>query len=354
MPNASISPRRTFINRFDTLHYAVSQMKNFFPRSYYRLFIRRVLQSLILIFLLIVINFFLIHLAPGDPVYYLAGQSGDEHYYQLIRAKFGLDQPLLTQLWIYLGSVLRGDLGYSISYQQPVSAVIFSRVPATLLLILSALLLASVGGVLLGVEAARRENTFYDRLFNTFALLGHSFPSFSIGHLLLLFFALYLGLFPAQGMTSASQNLSGISYLFDLLAHLALPALTLAVVQIAQIMRLTRSEMLNVLSENYITTARAKGISERRVLYGHALRNALLPVVTIIGTDLGMLLSGAVLTETVFAYPGLGTLTLEVLSARDYPVLMGLFLLVSIAVAVMNFLTDITYPLVDPRIKYSR
>jgi peptide/nickel transport system permease protein len=329
-------------------------MKNFFPRSYYRLFVRRVVQSLILILLLIVINFFLIHLAPGDPVYYLAGQSGDEQYYQLIRAKFGLDQPLLTQLWIYLGSVLRGDLGYSISYQQPVSAVIFARVPATLLLILSALLMASVGGVLLGVEAARRENSFYDRLFNTFALLGHSFPSFSIGHLLLLFFALYLGLFPAQGMTSASQNLSGISYLFDLLAHLALPALTLAVVQIAQIMRLTRSEMLNVLSENYITTARAKGISERRVLYGHALRNALLPVVTIIGTDLGMLLSGAVLTETVFAYPGLGTLTLEVLSARDYPVLMGLFLLVSIAVAVMNFLTDITYPLVDPRIKYSR
>lgn len=329
-------------------------MKNFFSRSYYRLFVRRVVQSLILILLLIVINFFLIHLAPGDPVYYLAGQSGDEQYYQLIRAKFSLDQPLLTQLWIYLGSVLRGDLGYSISYQQPVSAVILARVPATLLLILSALLMASVGGVLLGVEAARRENSFYDRLFNTFALLGHSFPSFSIGHLLLLFFSLYLGLFPAQGMTSANRNLTGINYLFDLLAHLALPALTLAVVQIAQIMRLTRSEMLNVLGENYITTARAKGISEPRVLYGHALRNALLPVVTIIGTDLGMLLSGAVLTETVFAYPGLGTLTLEVLSARDYPVLMGLFLLISIAVAVMNFLTDITYPLVDPRIKYSR
>ncbi|MDQ6785529.1 MAG: ABC transporter permease [Acidobacteriota bacterium] len=328
-------------------------MKNFFPRSYYRLFVRRAVQSLILILLLVVINFFLIHLAPGDPVYYLAGQSGDEQYYQLIRAKFGLDQPLLTQLWIYLGSVLRGDLGYSISYQQPVSAVIFSRVPATLLLILSAITLASVGGVLLGVEAARRENSFYDRFFNTFALLGHSFPSFSIGHLLLLFFALYLGLFPAQGMTSANQDLTGINYFFDLLAHLALPALTLAIVQIAQIMRLTRSEMINVLSENFITTARAKGISERRVLYGHALRNALLPVVTIIGTDLGMLLSGAVLTETVFAYPGLGTLTLDVLSARDYPVLMGLFLLISIGVAVMNFLTDITYPLVDPRIKYN-
>ncbi|MDQ3042577.1 MAG: ABC transporter permease [Acidobacteriota bacterium] len=329
-------------------------MKIFFPRLYQRLLFRRFIQSIILILLLIVINFFLIHLAPGDPVYYLAGQSGDEAYYELIRAKFGLDQPLATQLWVYLSSVLRGDLGYSLSYQQPVSSVIFSRVPATLLLIVSAILMASVGGVLLGVEAARRESSFYDRLFNTFALLGHSFPSFSIGHLLLLFFALYLGLFPAQGMVSANQDLTGIAYFFDLLSHLALPALTLAIVQIAQIMRLTRAEMLNVLGENFITTARAKGVSERRVLYRHALRNALLPVATIIGSDLGMLLSGAVLTETVFAYPGLGRLTLEVLAARDYPVLMGLFLLISISVAVINFLTDITYPLIDPRIKYSR
>ena len=329
-------------------------MKFRFPRFYQRLLVRRVIQSLILVLLLIVINFFLIHLAPGDPVYYLAGQSGDEAYYELIRAKFGLDQPLTTQLWVYLSSVLRGDLGYSLSYQQPVAAVIFSRVPATLLLIVSAILMASVGGILLGVEAARRENSFYDRLFNTFALLGHSFPSFSIGHLLLLFFALYLGLFPAQGMVSANQDLTGINYILDLLAHLALPALTLAIVQIAQIMRLTRAEMLNVLGENFITTARAKGVSERRVLYGHALRNALLPVATIIGSDLGMLLSGAVLTETVFAYPGLGRLTLEVLAARDYPVLMGLFLLISISVAVINFITDITYPLIDPRIKYSR
>ena len=246
-----------------------------------------------------------------------------------------------------------GDLGYSLSYQQSVSAVIFSRIPATLLLILSAVLLAAIGGVLLGVEAARRENSFYDRAFNTFALLGHSFPSFSIGHLLLLFFALYLGLFPAQGFVSANQDLTGIAYFLDLLAHLALPVLTLAIVQIAQIMRLTRAAMLNVLSENFITTARAKGVSERKVLYGHALRNALLPVITIIGGDLGMLLSGAVLTETVFAYPGLGRLMLEVLEARDYPVLMGLFLLISISVVVINFLTDMIYPLVDPRIKYS-
>ena len=328
-------------------------MGNLFSRIFKRLLVRRIIQSIVLILVLIVINFFLIHLAPGDPVYYLAGQSGDEAYYQLIRAKFGLDQPLTTQLGLYLSSVLRGDLGFSLSYQQPVAAVILSRVPATLLLVLTALLIAAFGGILLGVEAARRENSFYDRAFNTFALLGHSFPSFSIGHVLLIFFALYLGLFPAQGFVSASRDLSGIAYFFDLLSHLALPALTLGIVQIAQIMRLTRTNMLNVLSENFITTARAKGVSERKVLYGHALRNALLPVVTIVGTDLGMLLSGAVLTETVFAYPGLGRLMLEALEARDYPVLMGLFLLISIAVAVMNFLTDIIYPLVDPRIKYS-
>jgi peptide/nickel transport system permease protein len=329
-------------------------MQNLFSRFFSRFLLKRIIQSLVLILLLVVINFFLIHLAPGDPVYYLAGQSGDEQYYQLIRAKFGLDQPLTTQLWVYLSSVLRGDFGFSLSHQQPVSAVIFARVPATLLLILSALFLASIGGVLLGVEAARRENSFYDRAFNAFALLGHSFPSFSIGHLLLLFFALYLGLFPAQGMISANQDLTGINYFLDLLAHLALPALTLAIVQMAQIMRLTRTQMLNVLSENFITTARAKGISENRVVYAHALRNALLPVITIIGSDLGLLLTGAALAETVFAYPGLGRLTLEALEARDYPVLMGLFLIISISVVVMNFITDITYPLVDPRIRYSR
>ena len=213
-----------------------------FSGSFKSLLIRRAAQSVILILLLIVINFFLIHLAPGDPVYYLAGQSGDEAYYTLIRAKFGSDQPLTTQLWVYLGSVLHGDLGFSLTYQQPVSAVIFSRVPATLLLVLSALFIASVGGILLGVEAARRENSVYDRIFNTFALLGHLFPSFSIGHILLLFFALYLGLFPAQGFVSASRVLSGINYFLDVLTHLALPALTLGTVQIAQIMRLTRTK----------------------------------------------------------------------------------------------------------------
>jgi len=321
-------------------------------RSFVRLLLKRAVQSFLLILVLITINFLLIHLAPGDPAHFLAGQSGDEKYYEFIRAKFGLNQPLGTQLWIYLSRVLRGDLGYSLGYQQPVIHVIFERVPATLLLMLSAVSLSSVAGVILGVEAARRENSFSDRAINAFALLGHSMPSFCVGYLLLMVFALYLGIFPVQNMSSSSEKMAGLDYLLDVLNHLVLPALTLTIMYLAQVMRLTRTAMLNVLGENFITTARAKGLEENRVIYGHALRNALLPVVTIIGSDFGMLLSGAVLVETVFAWPGLGRLMIDSLAMRDYPVLMGLFLLISISVVVANFITDMTYAMLDPRIRY--
>ncbi len=314
---------------------------------------RRAVQSILLVLLLIGVNFFLIHLAPGDPVTYLAGQSGDEAYYNLIRAKFGLDQPLPTQLWLYISSVLQGDLGYSLSHQQPVGSVIVARVPATLLLVLSSTIIASLAGVWLGVETAHREDSFYDRIVNAISLAGHSIPSFSIGLVLLLIFSLYLGLFPAQGMTSAGRTLSGPAYLVDLLTHLALPVVTLAFVQIAQVLRITRAQMISVLRENFITTARAKGVGENKVLYGHALRNAMLPIVTIIGSDIGVLLSGAVLVETVFAYPGLGRLMIDAVAARDYPMLLGILLMISVSVAVVNFLVDMIYPVIDPRIEYS-
>ncbi len=327
---------------------------NFGPRLSIRFLARRVAQSLVVILLLIVINFLLIHLAPGDPAHILAGQSGDEQYYAFIRARFGLDRPLGTQLWIYLSRVVRGDFGYSLGYQQPVISVIVARVPATLILMSSAVSLSSVIGVVLGVEAARRENSLADRAINTFALLGHSVPSFSIGYLLLIVFALQLGFLPVQSMASGDEGLTSLARLLDLFAHLVLPATTLAIVYLAQIMRLTRTAMLNILGEGFITTARAKGLSEGQVLYGHALRNALLPVVTIVGSDLGMLLSGAVLVETVFAWPGLGRLMLDALAMRDYPVLLGLLLLISISVAVVNFITDLAYTALDPRISYGR
>jgi len=308
----------------------------------------------LVILVLVVVNFLLIHLAPGDPVHLLAGQSGDEKYYEFIRAKFGLDRSLGAQLWSYLTSVLRGDLGYSLGYQQPVSAVIYARLPATLLLMLCAVSLSSVVGVVLGVEAARRENTLFDRAASGFALIGHSVPSLSVGHLMLIVFALHLGLFPAQNMSSAEQGLTGLERALDVLGHLVLPATTLALVYLAQIMRLTRTAMLNVLGEGFVTTARAKGLGEGRVVYGHALRNAMLPVVTVIGNDFGMLLSGAVFVETVFAWPGLGRLMIDSLAMRDYPVLMGLFLFVSAGVVVINFVTDLTYAALDPRVGYGR
>ncbi|MBA3357014.1 MAG: ABC transporter permease, partial [Pyrinomonadaceae bacterium] len=313
-----------------------STVTSILSRNSGRFFIRRAIQSLLLILILIIVNFLLIHLAPGDPVHLLAGQSGDEKYYEFIRAKFGLNQPLTTQLWTYLSSVLRGDLGYSLGYQQPVLRVILERIPATLLLMLSAILLSTTAGVVLGVEAARRENSFIDRAINTVALLGYSIPSFSIGLLLLIVFALHLGLFPAQNMSSVNQELTGLTFLLDVLRHLTLPAATLAIVQFAQIMRLTRTQMLTVLRENFITTARAKGLTERQVVYGHALRNAMIPLVTILGSDFGTLLSGAVLVETVFAWPGLGRLLIDSIAMRDYPVLMGIFLMISISVAVAN------------------
>ena len=252
---------------------------------------------------------------------------------------------------MYLSSVVRGDLGYSLSHQQPVLAVIAARVSATLLLVIPSIFIASVLGVLLGVESARRQNSLFDRVINVFALLGHSLPAFSIGLLLLLLFSLELGIFPAQGMTSASSDLTGFAYLADFISHLTLPCLTLVIVQLAQILRLTRTEMLNILDENYITAARAKGVGETRLLYVHALRNALIPVVTVIGSDLGMLLSGAVLVETVFGYPGLGRLMLEAIAARDYPVLLGLLIMTSAGVALANFVTDTIYPALDPRIE---
>ncbi|MGH9841801.1 MAG: ABC transporter permease [Blastocatellia bacterium] len=321
------------------------------PRgSKLRFLLRRLLQSAWLILLLIALNFMLIHLAPGDPAYLLAGQSGDEQYFAFIRTKFGLDQPLAIQLWHYLLNIARGDFGFSLAYQQPVLKLILSRVPATLLLMATAMALSSVGGVLLGVEAARRRNTLFDRAVTACAAVSDAIPSFCLGQAALIVFALWFNLFPAQGMFSVGQELIGPAWALDVISHLALPALTLACVQMALIVRLTRTQMVGVLGEEFILAARARGLGERRIAYRHALPGALLPIITIIGNEAGMILSGAVLVETVFAWPGLGRLMIDAIELRDYPVLLGLTLLVSIGVVMANLLTDLVYALLDPRI----
>ncbi len=315
-----------------------------------RFLVRRILQSAWLILALITLNFTLIHLAPGDPVYLLAGQSGDAEYFAFIRAKFGLDQPIAVQLGRYLANVARGDLGYSLAFQQPVLNLILSRVPATLLLMITALLLSTTGGVWLGVEAARRANSPFDRAVTAFAAVSDAIPSFCFGQAALIVFALWLNLFPAQGMFSVSRELQGGARWLDALEHLALPAATLAFVQLALIVRLVRTQMAQTLGEDFITAARARGIPERRVVYRHALGNAMLPVITVVGNEFGMILSGAVLVETVFAWPGLGRLMIDSIALRDYPVLLGLSLMVSIGVVAANLVTDLVYSLLDPRI----
>ena len=313
--------------------------------------LRRLAQVLPTVAGLLVVTFLLVHLAPGDPVIALGGEHGDAGYYALIRAKFGLDRPLPEQFFVYAGNVVGGNLGTSFVHGRPVIAVIGDRLPATLLLMSVALALGSLVGVALGTLAARRARRPADLLLQCVALLGHAAPSFWLAQVAILTLAVGTGFFPVQGMTDARQVSTGLAHVVDVARHLALPALVLAAGELALTTRLVRTALLEALGTDYVRTARAKGLAERRVT-GHALRNALLPVVTVIGGRIGMLCSGAVLVEAVFAWPGVGQLLLASLLARDYPVLLGIFLLVSVSVVLANLLTDAVYGWLDPRIRY--
>jgi peptide/nickel transport system permease protein len=316
-----------------------------------RYLLRRLLQVVPAVAGIVLLAFVVVHTAPGDPVVALGGEHGDAAYYAFIRAKFGLDRPLPEQLLAYGASVLRGDLGQSFVHGRPVAHVVAERLPATLLLMGTALLLSSPAGVWLGVLAARRTQRPADLALRTAALLAHATPSFWLAQLAAIVLALGTGLFPVQGFTDPRQTLTGWRYALDVLHHLALPALVLAAGELALTTRLTRTGVLEALATDYARTARAKGLPERAIVR-HALRNALLPVVTIIGGRAGMLFTGAVLVETVFAWPGLGQLMLSSILTRDIPVLLGLFVLVSVAVIVANLLTDLAYAWLDPRVRY--
>jgi peptide/nickel transport system permease protein len=300
---------------------------------------------------LLVLTFCLMHLAPGDPVIALGGEHGDAAYYAFIRAKFGLDRPLPEQLAVYATRVVGGDLGSSFVHGRPVLDVIAERLPATLLLMLTALGLSTAAGVGLGIVAARRVHRALDLLVRCVALLGHAAPPFWLSQIAILALAVGLGLFPVQGMTDARRSLAGLAHAADVAWHLALPALILAAGELALTTRLVRAALIEALGSDYVRTARAKGLPEALVT-GHALSNALLSVVTLIGSRVAMLCAGAVLVEAVFAWPGVGQLLLASLLSRDYPVLLGIFLLVSISVVLANLLTDLVYGWLDPRIRY--
>jgi len=313
--------------------------------------IRRLLAAVPLVLGVMVIAFTLIHLAPGDPIQALAGDGGDAAYYAAMRARYGLDRPMPEQFGRYALAILRGDLGYSFSYGQPVDRVILARLPATLLLTGTALALSTALGILLGVLTATRPHGALDHGVAVVTLTAYAMPVFWLGQLLMLLFAVRLGLLPVQGMVSVREGYTGARHLLDVARHLALPVLTLALPQLALTARLTRTGLREALAEEYIATARAKGLAERAVLWRHALRNALLPVVTALGGHVGVLLTGAALTETVFAWPGLGRLLLDAALKRDYPLLMAIFLLVSVVVVVANLLTDLLYTTLDPRVR---
>lgn len=322
----------------------------------FQITLSRLLQGLALVFAVVVLNFVLVHAAPGDPVETIAGASGgmSAQLKAELRTQYGLDKPLPVQLGVYLGKVLSGDLGYSYFFNLPVAGLIAERVPATLLLVMTAVLGSFAIGTVLGVLSSRKPNGLLSQLINTLSLVGFAAPVFWTGIMLVLLFASALPLFPVSGMRAIdSAGASGFADMLDVLHHLVLPALTLGLIYLAQYSRLSRASMLDVLGSDFIRTARAKGLSNRVVLYKHALRNALLPVITILGLQFGNVMAGAILVETVFNWPGLGRLAFESVLRRDYPTILGVLLFSSIIVVVMNLITDYCYRLIDPRIKAS-
>lgn len=316
-----------------------------------RYVLRRLLQVPPAVIGIIVIVFLLVHLAPGDPILALAGDSGDAAYYAEMRARFGLDRSIPEQLLVFLGNLVRFDLGISYVQGRPAIDVILERVPSTLLLTTTALVVASLVGVALGLYAAARAHRRSDVSVNVVVLALDAMPSFWLAQAAVLALGLWAGLFPISGMTDARAPQAGLGHIADIAHHMVLPVLVLAATEIAVIARLTRIGLLEELSRDYVRTARAKGLAEREVLRRHALRPAFLPVVTVIGNRVGHLLAGAVLVEAVFGWPGVGRLLLTSVQARDLPIVLGIFLMISVAVILANIATDLVYARLDPRIR---
>ncbi len=316
--------------------------------------IRRIGYGLVLMLGVVVLNFLLIRLAPGDPAVVIAGEMGGatEEMLESIREEYGLNKPLITQMGIYVGNVVTGDLGESFFFNQPVATLIAQRILPTILLVVTAQVLSIIIGVFLGVIAARKPNGVMSAFVSVFATIGYAVPVFWTGIMLIILFASVLPIFPVEGMQSVKLRDAGIFVqALDVLHHLALPAFTLAIIYLAQYARLSRASMLEVLGSDYIRTAKAKGASQRSILFKHALRNAALPILTVAGLQFGNLISGALLVETVFNWPGMGRLAFDSILRRDYPTIMGVLFFASAMVVIANILTDMSYRLADPRLR---
>ena len=314
---------------------------------------KRLLQAIPIIIAIIVINFLVLQLAEGDAVDVLAGEAGSAtpEYMAELRAKFGLDKPVPVQLAIYLKNVLTLDLGYSFRHEMPVAQLVYDRFVPTLLLMVSTIVLAVGFGIVLGLVAAMGLNTWRDTVISIFALITYATPLFWVGLMLIVVFSLRLGWFPTSGMENFAMFYEGWERVVDIAHHLVLPTITLSLFYLALYTRLMRASMLEQAGQDYVVTARAKGVTERRIMFVHVLRNALLPVVTMAGVQVGALIGGSVIVESVFAWPGLGMLAFEALFSRDLNLLLGIFLISALLVVAVNLIVDIIYSLLDPRIE---
>lgn len=311
--------------------------------------LRRVISLIPVLLGISVIAFTLLHLVPGDPALALLGPMARPENLADLREALGLNEPIFVQYVRWLGRVLQGDLGISIQLRTPVLPVLMERFANTMILTVAATIISTVIGVAAGVISATRQFSFFDRASMVLALFGNSMPAFWLGLMAILIFSLYLRWFPASGM----WPITGERNLLTLLHHLTLPAITLGIAAAAVTARITRSSMLEVIRQDYIRTARAKGLRERTVVLGHALQNALLPVLTVIGVQFGFLLGGAVLTETVFSWPGIGLALYNAISIRDFPMVQGGVLVVATSFVLVNLAVDMLYTFIDPRIHYS-
>lgn len=312
----------------------------------YGFILKRLVATIPVMGVVALVVFLMLRLAPGDPAAVLAGDAASPEVIARIRAALGLDEPIHTQFVIWMGRLLRGDLGTSIISNVPVTTMIQQRLEPTLALATTTIVFAVVVAVPMGVLAAWRHGTWVDRLVMMFSVLGFSVPVFVLGYAYIFGFAMTLKWLPVQGYVSPGEGF------WPFLQRLILPTLTLSVIYVALIARITRASVLEVLGEDYIRTAHAKGVVERRVLVRHALANAAVPIVTVIGLGVALLIGGVVVTESVFNLPGLGRLTVDAVLARDYPIIQGLILIFSGVYVVLNLLIDIAYTLLDPRIRY--
>jgi ABC-type dipeptide/oligopeptide/nickel transport system permease component len=304
-----------------------------------RYFLQRFLMTLPALWLVLTLVFLMIHIVPGDPVEQMLGEGAAPGELTQLRHSLGLDVSLPAQYGHYLSRLAHGDLGNSLKFQAPVRRIIFERYPATLQLAFLALLVCTAIAVPAGVLAAHRRGTGADRAVGFFTLFGLAIPNFALGPLLILLFSIELGLLPVSGRGGP--------------AYYILPAATLGAALAAILTRMVRGSMLEELSSDYVRTARAKGLSTGAVLFRHAFRNALIPIITILGLQFGTLLAGTIVTETIFSWPGIGRLTVQAISSRDYPLLQGCILVIAVSYVVVNLLTDLLYTLIDPRVRLS-